>query len=177
MRRLGILPAVILIAACAFAQPDPWATLRVFEGKWEGPTSGKPGAGTTSREYKFELNGKFLSQRDRSVYKPENPAAEIFVHEDFGFFSYDSDLKKVVWRQFHSEGLVNEYILESVGEDGKSLVFVTTHIENLPGFRARKLYRIVSADEIEETFWLAPPGKDFVLYTVAHLRRIKPVSR
>jgi hypothetical protein len=57
------------------------------------------------------------------------------VHEDFGVFSYDSGLKKIVWRQFHSEGLVNEYILESAGADGKSLEFVTTKIENLPSFR------------------------------------------
>ena len=45
--------------------------------------------------------------------------------------------------------------------DGKSLVFVTTRIENLPGFRTKKLYRILSPNEIEENFFLAPPGKDF----------------
>ena len=173
MRSLRILPVVAMFAMSAMAQSDPWAPVRVFVGKWEGSTSGKPGTGTTSREYRFELNGKFLSQRDTSVYQPENPAEKQFVHEDFGFFSYDSDLKKLVWRQFHSEGLVNEYTLESVSPDGKSLVFITTHIENLPGFRAKKLYRILSGDEIEETFLLAPPGKDFEPYTVAHLKRIK----
>jgi hypothetical protein len=72
---------------------------------------------------------------------------------------------------------VNEYTLNSVSADGASLVFVTTHIENLPGFRAKKLYRIVSSDEIDETFWLAPPGKDFDVYTVAHLRRITSASK
>jgi hypothetical protein len=95
------------------------------------------------------------------------------VHEDFGVFSYDSNLKKVVWRQFHSEGLVNEYILNSLSTDGKSFEFVTTKIENLPGFRAKKLYRVLSPDEIEETFSLAPPGKDFEVYTIANLKRVK----
>ena len=164
---------IVLFAMSAVAQSDPWATVRVFEGKWEGPTSGKPGIGTTSREYRFELDGKFLSQRDTSVYQPADPAAKPFVHQDFGFFSYDTSLKKLVWRQFHSEGLVNEYTLDSVSPDGKSLVFVTTHIENLPGARAKKIYRVLSADEIEETFMLAPPGQDFALYTTAHLRRVK----
>jgi hypothetical protein len=47
-------------------------------------------------------------------------------------------------------------------------------IENLaPGWRAKKSYRVLSSDEIEETFSLAPPGKDFDVYTVAHLRRVK----
>jgi len=161
-----------MLAISAFAQSDQWAALRVFEGKWEGITSGKPGAGTTSREYRFELNEKFLSQRDTSVYR-QNPTAKPFEHEDFGVLSYDTDLKKVLWRQFHSEGFVNEYSLDSVSADGKSLVFITTHIENLPGFRAKKLYHIISPDEIDETFYLAPPGKDFEVYTVAHLRRKK----
>ena len=173
MKRLPVLPIAVMIAIGAVAQSDPWEPLRVFEGRWEGPSSGKPGKGSTSREYRFELNGKFLFQRDKSVYQPEDPAAKPLVHEDFGIFSYDTNLKKVVWRQFHSEGMVNEYALDSVSADGKSLEFVTTRIENLPGFRAKKQYRIVSGSEIDETFLLAPPGKDFELYTVAHLRRVK----
>lgn len=173
MRVFSVLAAVIAVAISAVGQTDPWAPLRVFEGKWEGPTTGKPGTGSTTREYRFELNGKFLSQRDKSVYQPADPGRKPLVHEDFGFFSYDTDLNKIVWRQFHSEGMVNEYTLDSVSADGKSLEFVTTRIENLKGFRAKKLYRILSADEIEETFWLAPPGKDFEPYTEAHLKRAK----
>jgi len=80
--------------------------------------------------------------------------------------------RKIVWRQFHSEGMVNEYVLESVSADGKSMEFITRKIESLPtGFRARKVYRIVSQQEIVETFWLAPPGKDLELYAEARLNR------
>jgi hypothetical protein len=141
MKRLYAPPVAVLIVLSAMGQSDSWAPLRVFEGKWEGPTTGKPGKGTTSREYKFELNGQFFSQRDRSVYQPEDPAAKPLVHEDFGFFSYDTNLKRIVWRQFHSEGLVNEYTLDAVSADGNSLQFVATRIENLPpGFRAKKVY-------------------------------------
>ena len=173
MKRFGFLPFLFLLAVSAVAQSDPWAPLRSFEGKWQGDTSGKPGTGTTRREFRFELNNKFMFQRDNSEYQPKDPAGKPLLHEDFGVFSYDGNLKKIVWRQFHSEGLVNEYTLESVSEDGKSLEFVTTRIENLPGFRAKKQYRIVSGNEIEETFWLAPPGKEFALYTVAHLKRLQ----
>ncbi|HYL76757.1 MAG TPA: hypothetical protein VEU96_21255 [Bryobacteraceae bacterium] len=162
--------SAVAIAVSAAAQPDSWVPVRVFEGKWEGPITGKPGKQFSSREYRFELGGKFLSQRDKSVYEDAKSGAR----EDFGFFSYDTNQKKIVWRQFHSEGFVNEYTLDLVSTDGKSLEFVTTRIENLPqGFRAKKGYRFLSADEIVETFSLAPPGKDFEVFTVAHLKRVK----
>lgn len=169
-----ILLIAAMMAVSAVAQGDPWAPIRVFEGKWEGPITGKPGKQFSSREYRFELNGKFLSQRDKSVYEPKSPGVEPETREDFGFFSYDTNLKKIVWRQFHSEGLVNEYTLDSVSADAKSFEFVTVRIENLaPGWRAKKSYRILSAGEMEETFSLAPPGKDFDVYTVGHFRRVK----
>ena len=172
MKRFLALPLLLITAVTACAQTDPWAPLRVFAGKWEGVVTGKPGKQITSREYHFELNGKFLSQRDHSVYQDSLPPAQPKVRDDFGYFSYDTFLQKIVWRQFHSEGFVNEYQLDSVSADGKSFDFVTVRIENLPsGWRAKKSYRVLSPDEIEETFSLAPPGRDFDVYTVAHIKR------
>jgi hypothetical protein len=174
MKCVRILPLVVLIAISAAAQSDPWSPVRVFEGKWEGSITGKPGKQFSSREYQFVLHDTFLSQRDHSVYEAKTLDEMPKIREDFGYFSYDTFLKKMVWRQFHSEGFVNEYRLESVSTDGKFLEFITVRIENLaPGWRAKKSYRVLSADEIEETFSLAPPGKDFDVYTVAHLRRVK----
>ena len=162
------------LALTAQSQSDPWKELRVFEGNWQGATAGKPGKGTTTREYRFQLNGRILSQRDLSVYQPADPAAKPQTHEDFGVLNYDSSLSKIVWQQYHSEGIVNQYTLESVSGDGKSIEFITTRIENLPpGFRAKKQYRILSDDEIEETFWLAPPGAQFEVYTRSDLKRVK----
>jgi hypothetical protein len=174
MKLSRFLPLFVLTAISAVAQSDRWSPVRVFEGKWEGSITGKPGKQFSSREYQFVLHDTFLSQRDHSVYEAKSPDAAPKVRDDFGYFSYDTFLKKIVWRQFHSEGFVNEYSLDSVGADGKSLEFVTVRIENLaPGWRARKSYHVLSSDEIEETFSLAPPGKDFDVYTVTHLRRVK----
>ncbi len=174
MKSARILLLFFLFGLNARGQSDPWAPLRVFDGKWEGSVTGKPGKQFTSREYQFVSNGAFLWQHDHSVYEPTSPDAAPKVREDFGYFSYDKFVKKIVWRQFHSEGLVNEYRLESVNADGKSFEFVTVRIENLPpGWRAKKSYRVLSADEFEETFWLAPPEKEFEIYTVAHLKRVK----
>jgi|ERR1039457_483128 hypothetical protein len=174
MKCVRILPLVVLFALNAVAQSDPWAPVRAFEGKWQGSVTGKPGKQLSSREYQFVSDGTFLWQHDHSVYEAKSPNAAPEVREDFGYFSYDKFLKKIVWRQFHSEGFVNEYRLDSVSADGKLFEFITVRIENLPaGWRAKKSYRLLSADELEETFSLAPPDKEFEIYTVAHLRRVK----
>jgi hypothetical protein len=73
----------------------------------------------------------FIVQRCvvRSVFEPKSPRATPDVRDDFGFFSYDKNLQKIVWRQFHSEGFVNEYTLDSISADGHVLEFVTVRIE------------------------------------------------
>jgi hypothetical protein len=160
--------ALAAILANAAAQPDPWANLRVLEGKWEGPTAGKPGKGITKREYRFELNGHFLSERNKVVWE------KAAIHEDFSMLDYDTALKKIVWRQFHSEGFIHEYTLASVSADGKSLEFFSVSMDNIPpGFRAKESYHVLSANEVESEFWLAAPGKDYELYTKARLKRGK----
>jgi hypothetical protein len=78
------------------------------------------------------------------------------------------------WASFHAEGFVNEYTLDSVSPDGKALEFITVRIENIAqGWRAKEAYRIVSADEVVEMFSLAPPGKEFAVYSETHLKRVK----
>jgi hypothetical protein len=174
VKRLAVLPIALVIAICGAAQPDPWAMLRVLVGKWEGPAAGVPGKGLSTREYRFELNERFLSEHGKIVWEPKSAAEKAAVHEDFGWFSFDRNLKKIVWRQFHDEGFVNEYTLDSASADGKSLDFVSVRIENIaPGFRAKESFRMLSADELEATFWLAAPGKDFEVFVRSHLKRLK----
>lgn len=163
-----------LSVVSAAAQSDPWVILRVLEGKWEGKTKGEPGRGISTREYRFELNGRFLSARNRSAWEPKPPKDKPEVHEELGMYSYDKSLKKFVLRQFHVEGFVNEYTLDSVSADGKTLTFTTVRIENIPaGWKARESYRILSQDEFIETFSLSAPGKDFEVYSETHLKRMK----
>jgi len=151
---------------------DVWEPLRFFVGSWEGEGEGRPGASKAKREYRFVLQGKFLEAKNKSVYEPQedNPKGE--VHEDWGLFSYDQNRKKIVFRQFHAEGFVNQYVLDSLSADGKTLVFVTESIENIPsGWRARETYKIVSDDEFTETFELAPPERDFEVYIENQFKR------
>jgi hypothetical protein len=172
LAKVMVVATALVVGAGAHA--DPWAPLRFFEGKWEGRATGQPGKGVSTREYRFDLKSRFLSVRNRSVYEPKAPGQESEVHEDFGLFSYDQAQKKFVLRQFHGEGFVNEYTLDAVSADERSLVFVTIRIENIPsGWRAKELYRVISPEEIVETFSLAAPGKDFEVYSETRLRRVR----
>jgi hypothetical protein len=123
-----------------------------------GQGDGGTGERVSTRQYRFDLNGRFLSARNKSVYEPKTPDAKPEMHEDFGMYSYDRALRKIVLRQFHVEGFVNEYTLDSISPDGKSLEFTTVRIENIAsGWRAKEAYQIMSPDEVVETFSLAPP--------------------
>ena len=177
-----LLVATVLAAAPAVAQSaapsgapkkaDPWQLVRPLAGTWEGEASGQPGTGKSEREYRFILKDRYIHITAKTIYPPQekNPKGE--VHEDVGFISYDKIAQKLVLRQFHIEGFVNHYVLDSISEDGRILVFVTAAIENIPaGWRGRETYRIVSNDEFVETFALAEPGKEFATYSETRFRR------
>jgi hypothetical protein len=163
------------IVFCSGSDPteaDVWLPLRPFLGTWEGNVNGEPGAGKAERTYRFTLRDRFIQITNKSVYLPQekNPKGEI--HEDVGFISYDARAKKFILRQFHVEGFVNQFALETLDEQQRTLVFVSTAIENIaPGWRARETYRFLNNDEFIETFALAPSGKDFATYSETRFRR------
>jgi hypothetical protein len=184
-RRVGVLALAVLCAELAPSgaaqepapaarpkQEDPWRLVRVLLGKWEGEARGEPGTGRSQREYRLILSDRFVQVNGTTTYAPQekNPRGE--VHEDIGFISYDKAARRLVFRQFHVEGFVNHYVLDSSSEDGRTLVFATVGIENVPaGFRGRETYRIVSDDEFVETFALAQPGQEFETYSETRFRR------
>jgi len=175
----GLCAALVTVAGvtAAFAQstarPDPFAPIAFLVGKWEGTSEGQPGKGTLRREYERVLNGRFIRVRNRSDYpsQEKNPKGE--VHEDEGYFSVDRSRKKLVLRQFHIEGFVNQYVEDDSAESTR-ISFTTEAIENIPaGWRARETYVVHGPDAVEEIFELAESGKPFEVYSRAQLRRVK----
>ena len=151
-----------------------WVPFKFFVGTWQGTGEGKPGVSSVERSYEFVLNKKFLFARHKSIYLPQNKNPKGEIHEDWALISYDTSREKFVFRQFHVEGFVNQYVLESISPDGKNIVFITEAIENIPaGWRAKETYRILNSDEFVEIFELATPDKDFELYSENHLTRTK----
>jgi hypothetical protein len=147
---------------------DVWRPLRFMLGTWDTTSSGQPGKGTGTREYRLVLDERFIESRTRVTYPPQekNPKGE--VHEDIGLISYDRSRNAFVLRQFHKEGFVNTYLATS----DNPRVFTTEAIENIPhGFRARETYRELSPTEFIELFELAEPGKDFSTYSETRLMK------
>lgn len=177
----GLLATALALAlpaqetAPAAPKPDPWAPVRFLIGEWEGTARGEPGSGTAVRTCAFVLNNRYIEVKNQSTYPPQekNPKGE--VHHDWGMFSYDRGAKKLVLRQFNIEGFVNHYVLDSVSPDGRTVVFVTAAIENIPpGWRGRETFTRVGDDEFTEKFELAEPGKDFATYSESSFRRKRP---
>ncbi len=155
-------------------QDSIWLPMKYFVGDWKGTGGDESGQGTYERSYKFIFNNKYIEVRNKSTYPPtdKNPKGE--VHEDIGYISYDKGRKKFILRQFHIEGFVNQYVLDSIATDGKMIVFVSEAIENIPaGWRAKETYHIANENEFTETFELAEPRKEFSVYSKATMRRIK----
>ena len=173
-----IIPFLLLIPTLSFSQVTKqdslWAPFRWFAGEWTGDSEGQPGKGKYERIYEVIFNKKFIEVKNKSTYPPtqENPKGE--VHEDHGFISYDRARKTFVLRQFHTEGFVNQYRLESISPDSKTIIFISESIENIPaGYRAKETYKINSENEFVEIFELAEPGKEFEVYSKATLKRVK----
>jgi hypothetical protein len=151
---------------------DRFAPLRFFAGTWRGEQAGEPGNGAAERTYQFILNDRFLQETNTSTYPPRDKNKKGEVHHHMSLIGYDSARKAFVFRQFHTEGFVNTYVQQPATDD-KTIVFVTEAIENIPaGYRARETYTILSHDEFVERFEIAEPGKDFALYSEAHLKRV-----
>ena len=150
-----------------------WSHLNFFIGRWQGRGSGTPGNSQVERSYQFVLGDKFIEVRNKSTYPPQEKNSNGEVHEDFGMIGYDKQRKKFVFRQFHIEGFVNQYVLNEVAKEGHTLVFETEVIENIPaGWRARETYQVTGEDTFIEIFELAAPDKEFEVYSTNHLQRV-----
>ncbi len=176
MKRLTLL--FLITPSLTFGQLSKqdslWLPLTFMIGTWTGTSEGQPGNGKYERSYQFALNKKFIEVKNKSTYPPSKNHPEGEVHEDRGFISYDRGRKTFVLRQFHIEGFVNQFKIESISTDAKTIVFITESIENIPGgYRAKETYKILNQNEFTETFELAEPGKEFELYSKAVLKRIK----
>jgi hypothetical protein len=155
------------------AREDVWAPVRFLIGDWAGEANGQPGKGTSKRSYRFVLKDRFIHEQNVSTYPPQtrNPSGE--VHEHQSYLSFDRARLRLVLRQFHQEGFVNQYA--ALPAAGGSLVFESEAIENVPeGWRARETYTVLTPDEFVETFEIAPAGGQFAVYSQTRLKRVVP---
>lgn len=169
---LFLLLFLPMLSAAQLTKKDSlWLPFSGFIGEWKGNGEGPNGKGTYERSYRQILNKNYMEVRNKTLYPSTDKAKNGYIHEDVGYISYDKSRKAFIFRQFHSEGFVNEYKLDSISADRKTFVFISESIENIPpGWRAREVYTITEKG-ITEVFYLAEPGKEFEQYTKANLER------
>jgi hypothetical protein len=170
MMFLVLVMTPVLVMAQADQEEDIWAPLRPLVGEWEG--TGAAGKSQVEAKYTFVLKETFVEAWHRAVFVPDEKNPEGEVHEDRGFMSYDHHRKTIVYRQFHIEGFVNQYVLDSLSSDGTTFIFVSEAIENAPaGTRAREVFSFVTSDQLQTEFHVAWPDQDFQCYSRNELKR------
>lgn len=150
-----------------------WRPVDRLVGEWRGQSSGQPGNGDVVRRYAKVMGGRFIQETNTSTYPPQGKNRAGEVHEHTGMFSYDKQRKLLMLRQFHIEGFVNTYKQASGSGDAR-LVFESEGFENLSSaWKARETYEFDGDDRFVETFELAPPGKEFEVYSRTEFKRAK----
>ena len=171
-----VLLVLLILPALALAQTeeveDAWAPLRPIIGQWEGTGSGPAGRSRIEASYEFVLGDNYIEAWHRSMFEPSERNPDGETHEDRGFISYDGNRETFVFRQFHVEGFINRYTLDSLSTDGKTLYFNSEDIENAPpGTRAKLEFHVVSDTELTTSFHVAWPGTDFQCFSTNSLMR------
>lgn len=169
---LFVLILPVILYAQADKKEDVWAPLRPIIGEWEGSGTGPGGDSKIDARYEFVLGGNYIEAWHRSVFEPTEGNPEGEIHEDKGFISYDASRGKFVFRQFHVEGFVNQYVLDSLSAGGDVLYFVSEAIENAPpGTRARLEIVVRGEEEMDTAFHVAWPGGDFQCFSSNKFKR------
>jgi hypothetical protein len=152
---------------------DRWERWRPLIGVWEGDSQGRPGKGKIRLEFSFVMNERYLKIAGVSVYEPRSAGKPAERHEDFGYVSFDRNRRKFVFRQFHIEGFVNQYVMTSDASSDR-IELTSEALENAPsGWKARETYTVENGG-LKHVFALAEKDETFETYASSTLKRAKP---
>jgi hypothetical protein len=107
------------------------------------------------------MNHTFIEVKNRSEFKltPQNPKGKI--HEYYGIISFYKARNVFVFKKFHTEGFINQYVLNDSLSFKKTLIFEWENIENFASEgKARFTINVISGSEIETLFDVGFPGKE-----------------
>lgn len=162
---------LVILFSAVFAEGKD--SFEFLLGEWSGEGTGFGNEGSTiTASFQAVMNGNYIEVKHRSDFIPteKKPAGE--VHEDWGMISYDKNRDIWVYRQFNIEGFVNQYVLIDSLSNEKQWVFETEVIENfVPGGKARWTIYIRSENEMETSFDLSFPGKEYACFGTNRLIR------
>jgi hypothetical protein len=151
-------------AAALAAAPD-WGAAQFLIGHWTGEGSGQPGVSAGAFWFTPDLQGKVLIRRSFADY-PAADGRPASRHEDLMVVYHGEAAGELRAIYFDNEDHVIRYFgTASTG----GVVFVS---DGKPGeVRYRLTYTSTGKDTLKLQFEVAAPGKDFVRYLEASVRR------
>jgi len=161
MKRIFFI-AILFIAAVSINAQNSFEQFDFLIGNWQGVESGIPGNGIGFRTYVYDLNKNFIVEKNQSTFPKTDKKPMGEVHRDFGVISYNSNDSTIVFRQFHTEGFTNIFVLNKELSTSHKFVFITREIENNHGnWVAKFTITKISETEFSETFEIAMDGIKF----------------
>lgn len=163
MRVSLLLVFALLLTSPSCAENPNWGPLNFYLGEWQAEGSGQIGKSKAVVSFQKDLQGEVIIRRNRNEYGDKK------IHEDLLIIRYDpKDTAHFMADNYDNEGHVVRY--DCKAED-KKLVF--TSIAGEPGLRFRMTLEPRDKDRFNTKFEIAPPGKEFNVYTEGDATRKK----
>lgn len=154
---------------------DPLSAVAPLVGEWAGVGEGQPGISAAVRHAKRVQDKRYIMVEGRSVYPKQEKNKSGEVHTSIDLWSYDTQRKLIVMRQFDNLGFVSTYVQDRAASTGGRIVLVSEHLENVPaGWKARYTYAFPAPNEYHEIFELATNDEGFKPYVSGKYLRVEP---
>jgi len=166
----------LLASKSAHGQINPLDRFNFLKGNWSGSGSGfgNEKSNITS-SFHNTMEGKFIEVTNDSKFDPTKNSPEGEHHIDKGFISYDHSRKSIIFRQFNSEGYINQYVLNDSLSNDSLLIFETEIIENFdPRGKARWTIKKISETQIETIFDVFFPNRGYTCFGTNFLTKFIP---
>lgn len=166
--KLILVGALLSLAFSVVAQQfSPWNKFEWLTGEWIGEGSGKPGQGGGTFSFKLDLDEKIMVRKSHSEHPATDKKPKV-VHDDLMviYLDYSGSPSKAIY--FDNEGHTINY---SISYAGKSIVFTSAKITNIPAFRLT--YILLDNETVDTKFEMSQDGIQFMTYIEGKSTRAK----
>ncbi len=168
-----LLSAAFIFAAALPAPsaeaPDIWEKWSFLLGDWAGMGTGAPGEGAGVFSFRPELDGRILVRKNRVEYPSREATGSPVVHEDLMIVYPDPSASGFRAIYFDNEGHTIPYRV-ALSPAAPSVVFESDGAAS-EGPRFRLSYAVSAGGDLVIVFSIAPPGREFRVYTSGTARR------